>query len=216
MIISDSKSNLFSALIKARTKIEAVVKDKEGYGYKYATLDNVISMLKDVLPGYGLGYAQFPETIDGKDGVTTIVMHESGEYMSARYEMEATEVKGTNLTQQKGASITYTRRYALCSVFGIPTEEDTDGTVSTPTKTVKAEPETKSSIEEIIKSIEENMTLDNCKKFYARAIELYGKNTPDYKVWVKVWADKKDDLEKAQMKADIDAEFAALEEKIGG
>lgn len=216
MIISDSKSNLFGALIKARTKIETVVKDKDGYGYKYATLDNVINMLKDVLPQYGLGFAQFPETVDGKDGVTTVVMHESGEYMSARYEMEATEMKGTNLTQQKGASITYTRRYALCSVFGIPTEEDTDGTVDTPNKPVKrAEPETKSSVEDIIKGIETSMTLDNCKKFYARAIEQYGKDTPDFKVWVKVWADKKEDLEKAKTKAELDSEFAAIEETIG-
>lgn len=216
MIISESKANLFSALIKARTKIETVVKDKDGYGYKYATLDNVINMLKDVLPQYGLGFAQFPESVDGKDGVTTIVMHESGEYMSARYEMEATEMKGTNLTQQKGASITYTRRYALCSVFGIPTEEDTDGTVPTPTKTVKAEPATKSSVEDIIKGIEEKMTVQNCKAFYAKAIEQYAKGTPEFAKWVKVWADKKDDLEKAQTKADIDAEFAALEAKIGG
>ena len=200
---------------KARTKIEAVVKDKEGYGYKYATLDNVISMLKDVLPNYGLGYAQFPETIDGKDGVTTIVMHESGEYMSARYEMEATEVKGTNLTQQKGASITYTRRYALCSVFGIPTEEDTDGTVSTPTKPAKrAEPE-KSSVEDIIKGINEQMTLDNCKRFYAKAIEQYAKGTQEFYKWFKVWADKKEELEKAKTKAELDSEFAAIEETIG-
>lgn len=216
MIISETTSKLFGALIKARTEIETVVKDKDGYGYKYATLDNVISMLKGVLPKYGLGFAQFPESVNGKDGVTTIVMHESGEYMSARYEMEATEMKGTNLTQQKGASITYTRRYALCSIFGIPTEEDTDGTVDTPTKPAPARKQTYYSVEDIVKGIEESMTLDNCKKFYARAIELYGKDTPDYKVWVKVWADKKDDLEKAQTKADIDAEFAALEEKIGG
>lgn len=216
MIISETTSKLFGALIKARTEIETVVKDKDGYGYKYATLDNVISMLKGVLPKYGLGFAQFPESVNGKDGVTTIVMHESGEYMSARYEMEATEMKGTNLTQQKGASITYTRRYALCSVFGIPTEEDTDGTVPTPTKPAKrAEPETKSSVEDIIKGIETSMTLDNCKKFYARAIEQYGKDTPDFKVWVKVWADKKEDLEKAKTKAELDSEFAAIEETIG-
>lgn len=212
MIISESKANLFGALIKARTEIDAVVKDKDGYGYKYATLDNVISMLKGVLPKYGLGYAQFPETQDGKDGVTTIVMHESGEYMSARYEMEATEMKGTNLTQQKGASITYTRRYALCSVFGIPTEEDTDGTVPTPTKTVKAEPATKSSVEDIIKGINEQMTLQNCKAYYAKAIEQYGKGTPEYSKWVKVWADKKTELEKAQTKADLDEDFKVLEQ----
>lgn len=129
MLISESTTNLFTALIKARTDIETVVKDKAGFGYNYATLDNVINMLKGVLPNYDLGFAQFPETVDGKDGVTTIVMHKSGEYMSARYEMDATPMKGTNITQQKGASITYTRRYALCSVFGIPTEEDTDGRV---------------------------------------------------------------------------------------
>lgn len=210
MIISETTSKLFSALIKARTEIETVVKDKDGYGYKYATLDNVISMLKGVLPKYGLGFAQFPESVNGKDGVTTIVMHESGEYMLARYEMEATEMKGTNLTQQKGASITYTRRYALCSVFGIPTEEDTDGTVDTPTK-----PETKSSVEDIIKGINEKMTVQNSKAFYAKAVEQYGKNTAEYKQWIKVWADKKDALEKAQTKADLDADFAALQDKIG-
>lgn len=216
MIISETTSKLFGALIKARTEIETVVKDKDGYGYKYATLDNVISMLKGVLPKYGLGFAQFPESMNGKDGVTTIVMHESGEYMSARYEMEATEMKGTNLTQQKGASITYTRRYALCSVFGIPTEEDTDGTVDTPNKPAKrAEPETKSSVEDIIKGIEEKMTLANSKAFYAKAIDQYGKGTSEYSKWVKVWADKKDALEKAQLKADIDADFAELEQKIG-
>jgi hypothetical protein len=175
-------------------------------------------MLKGILPKYGLGFAQFPESVDGKDGVTTIVMHESGEYMSARYEMEATEMKGTNLTQQKGASITYTRRYALCSVFGIPTEEDTDGTVDTPNKTVakKIEFETKSSIEDVIKGIEEKMTLQNSKAFYAKAIEQYAKGTPEYTKWVKVWAEKKDALEKAQTRADLDADFAALQEKIGG
>lgn len=130
MLMSESTSNLFGALIKAREDIETVIKDKAGFGYNYATLDNVINMLKTVLPKHDLGYAQFPETIDGKDGVTTIVIHKSGEYMSARYEMDATPMKGTNVTQQKGASITYTRRYALCSVFGIPTEEDTDGRVA--------------------------------------------------------------------------------------
>ena len=105
--------------------------------------------------------------------------------------------------------------YALCSVFGIPTEEDTDGTVDTPTKPAKRA-ETKSSVEDIIKGIETSMTLDNCKRFYAKAIEQYDKGTPEFSKWVKVWADKKTELEKAQTKADLDVEFAALEAKIGG
>jgi hypothetical protein len=73
------------------------------------------------------------------------------------------------------------------------------------------EPEQKASVEEIIKSIEESMTLDNCKKFYARAIELYPKGDDSYKQWVKVWADKKDDLEKGAVQQDLKQELDALE-----
>ena len=201
MIISESTQNLFSALIRARTDIETLVKDKAGYGYTYATLDNVINMLKGVLPKHDLGYAQFPETVDGKDGVTTLVMHKSGEYISARYEMDATPIKGTNLTQQKGASITYCRRYALCSIFGIPTEEDTDGVAQGQTNTADSKP----SVDDIINGMSK-MTLDNWKAFYKRAIELYPKDTPEYKKWISVWVAKKDELETAQNKAEIDAD----------
>lgn len=73
------------------------------------------------------------------------------------------------------------------------------------------EPEQKASVEDIIKSIEESMTVDNCKKFYARAIELYPKGTDSYKQWVKVWADKKDQLEKGAVQQDLKQEFDALE-----
>lgn len=129
MKMSESTANIFPALIKARTDIEAVPRTKEGYGYKYVTLDDILNMLKNILPKYNLGFVQFPESVDGKDGLTTVVFHASGEFVSARYEMDATPVKGTNLTQQKGASITYCRRYALSSIFGIASEEDTDGRV---------------------------------------------------------------------------------------
>lgn len=129
MVKSDTTKQLFGALVKARTEIATVNKDKAGYGYKYATLDNVLNMLKEVLPKYGLGFIQSPETIDGKDGVTTTIIHESGEFISTRYELDPTPVKGTNITQQRGASITYARRYSLCSAFGIATEEDMDGNV---------------------------------------------------------------------------------------
>lgn len=179
MIMSESTVNIFPALIKARADIQAVQRDKDGFGYKYATLDNVLNMLKDVLPSYDLGFVQFPETIDGKDGVTTVVIHKSGEYISARYEMDATPVKGTNLTQQKGASITYTRRYSLCSVFGIATEEDTDGVVAGQPQTKETKP--------VAKSVAEYMSLiDNCEdeqainRLFYEWSKVYTKGTNEY------------------------------------
>ena len=180
MIMSESTVNIFPALIKARADIQAVQRDKDGFGYKYATLDNVLNMLKDVLPSYDLGFVQFPETIDGKDGVTTVVIHKSGEYISARYEMDATPVKGTNLTQQKGASITYTRRYSLCSVFGIATEEDTDGVVADQPQTKETKPASKKTVAEYMALI------DNCEdeqainRLFYEWSKVYLKGTPEY------------------------------------
>ena len=69
----------------------------------------------------------------------------------------------------------------------------------------------KSSVEDIIKGIEEKMTADNAMAYYAKAIKIYGKETLEYKQWIKVWADKKNGFEKAQTQneLDSDAEFLA-------
>lgn len=197
MIMSESTVNIFPALIKARADIQAVQRDKDGFGYKYATLDNVLNMLKDVLPAYDLGFVQFPETIDGKDGVTTVVIHKSGEYISARYEMDATPVKGTNLTQQKGASITYTRRYSLCSVFGIATEEDTDGVVAGQPQTKEPEhaqqaQQPQKTVEEYLKLINDCKTIGEVDKLFFEWSKIYTKGTEEYtKLSTPSWNKKK-------------------------
>lgn len=69
----------------------------------------------------------------------------------------------------------------------------------------------KATVEEIIKGIEESMTLDNWKKFYARAIELYPKGTEEFKVWSKIFSDKKKDLEGNQTKDELQEESDYLE-----
>lgn len=68
----------------------------------------------------------------------------------------------------------------------------------------------KTTVEEIIKGIEEKMTADNAMAFYAKAIKIYGKETPEYKIWIKVWADKKNAFEKAQTQKELDADSEYL------
>ena len=64
----------------------------------------------------------------------------------------------------------------------------------------------KSSVEDIVNGINEKMTLDNWKGFYAKAMGLYGKDTQEYKVWIKVFNDKKKALENASVNADLQSE----------
>lgn len=131
MQTTQETSNLFKAMIKAAPEIQSISKSKQAYGYKYATLDSLIDMLRSVLPKHGVWFTQIPKRVDGKSILTTRVFHESGEWMEDDIEMTDTELQGkANDTQKLGASITYFRRYALSSIFGVSADEDVDGNLN--------------------------------------------------------------------------------------
>lgn len=131
MQTSEQTSNLLKAMIEAAPEISSISKSKQAYGYKYATLDSLIDMLRLVLPKHGLWFMQMPTRFDGKSTLTTRVFHESGEWIEDSIEMTDTELQGkANDTQKVGASITYFRRYALSSIFGVASDEDVDGNLN--------------------------------------------------------------------------------------
>lgn len=131
MQTSEQTSNLLKAMIEAAPEISSISKSKQAYGYKYATLDSLIDMLRLVLPKHGLWFMQMPTRVDGKSTLTTRVFHESGEWIEDSIEMTDTELQGkANDTQKVGASITYFRRYALSSIFGVASDEDVDGNLN--------------------------------------------------------------------------------------
>lgn len=120
-------ANLFKALAAAQGTLTNPTKDTEGYNYKYATLDQVIDILREVLPQHGLCYMQNPIPAgDGQVSIQTIVGHESGEHISSVLTMPIVENGRNNSAQNYGGTLTYIRRYALTSVFGLATEEDGD------------------------------------------------------------------------------------------
>lgn len=125
---SESIKNLASALCKAQAKIKNLYPSSKGYGYDYVPLEKVIDMLKAVLPEFGLAYIQLP--IGGNNGatvgLTTRILHDSGEWLEETAEFPITDMKGVNKTQAGGAAITYFRRYALISAFGITGDKDVD------------------------------------------------------------------------------------------
>ena len=131
MITSPETNELLKAMIEAAPEISSISKSKQAYGYKYATLDSLIDMLRNVLPNHGLWFLQMPTRIDDRSVLTTRVFHTSGQWLEDSIEMTDTELSGkTNDTQKVGASITYFRRYALSSIFGVAADEDVDGNLN--------------------------------------------------------------------------------------
>jgi hypothetical protein len=132
MITSEEYKNIYSAIIKMRPEIAPICKNKSAnavkYTYRYATLDSVIDLLTVVLPKYSLGWIQSIGTADGQRVLTTRIIHESGEWIEDSMVLpNAKPDGGRNENQELGASITYFKRYALSAMFGIATDDDTDG-----------------------------------------------------------------------------------------
>ena len=103
--------------------------NKEGYGYKYAPLDSIIKTIKPLLKSNGIGYIhQITEIENSKVLQTKIFSCDNiDDYLSSDLTIEDITFKGMNKLQALGASITYLKRYQLCALLGIVSEEDTDG-----------------------------------------------------------------------------------------
>ncbi|HPY53825.1 MAG TPA: ERF family protein [Treponemataceae bacterium] len=123
MKTSEQLNELFSALSKAQESIKNA--QKEGYNPMFkSNYTTVTSVLDAVRPAYVLGISimQMPEM----DKLITRVGHSSGQWLEIETPLFVGEPKGMSKMQAYGNAVTYARRYALVSLFGIG-QEDNDG-----------------------------------------------------------------------------------------
>ena len=136
MEMSEAKGELFAALSKFQGEVENATKNaiNPGVKNKYADLAECINTCKPVLASNGLGVTQLiGSTEDGKQTLTTMMTHSSGQWMSDTFVMvEAVLMGGAgkNPVQALGSAITYQRRYSFAAMVGIAQEDD-DGNSNT-------------------------------------------------------------------------------------
>lgn len=129
-------ATLASAMAAAFGEIEAATKSANNphFKSKYADLGAVIDALKPALIKHGLFFTQRPEPSEGGVTVSTVLHHASGESM----ELGTLFVPANkNDAQAFGSALTYARRYALVTAFGVPTEDD-DGNAASRSRSVSA------------------------------------------------------------------------------
>lgn len=126
MKTSESIKNLSAALNRAQKKIGAAVKGSANPFFKsrYADLGAVMEACKDQLNSEGITVLQPVHSDETGDYVETILLHDSGEFMSSRMRLLASK----NM-QELGSNTSYARRYGLQSMVFIPAEDD-DGEAS--------------------------------------------------------------------------------------
>ena len=126
---SPNIATLAKALVKAQAEMPSAKFNAVNpfFKNKYADLGSVIETARPVLAKHGLAVLQpVISSGSGRIGIRTIVIHESGEYISSDVYIPVLDEKGRSLAQTAGSINSYLRRYSLSSMLGIYADLDTD------------------------------------------------------------------------------------------
>ena len=126
---SENLNEIFKALSSFQGDLENASKniDKSGITWKYADLAGCINTAKPHLVKHGLAVTQFMGMYDGKQSLTTMLTHSSGQYISDEVQLPDAVLHGSsgkNPVQVLGSAITYVRRYNYAAIIGMAQEDD--------------------------------------------------------------------------------------------
>ena len=128
---SDKIDKLASALSKAQSEMKGAEKKSINpfFNSGYADLHTVIESSFPHLTKNGLSVIQGNESRPGEFFVTTMLLHESGQWIKSKLKMPIEKATA----QSVGSVITYGRRYGLSAITGIAQYDD-DGNAASQSK----------------------------------------------------------------------------------
>jgi ERF superfamily len=121
---------LSAAIVAAQAEFESVAKtaDNPFFKSKYADLPAVVRAASPILAAHELAVVQTLGTEDGRDTLTTRLLHSSGQFLedTMRLHLPKTDPQG------HGSATTYARRYAYMAILGLVADDDDDGNAASP------------------------------------------------------------------------------------
>ena len=126
--------SIYKKLNEFSQKVGAVRKNANNpfHKSKYATIESVIDTISGPLKECGIGYFQ---CVEDRFLVTTVYSLDEGGIITSRVPLLLQKED----MQQLGSAITYARRYALVSMFGLEQEDD-DGNYASGKSTTQQKP----------------------------------------------------------------------------
>jgi hypothetical protein len=96
-------NEIATALSKLQGEVLNATKDKQGYNYNYADLAQVLDIARPLMAKHGLSLTQLPTTqTAGFIGLTSILMHSSGQSISSFFELP---IEGQKVVAQSAGSV---------------------------------------------------------------------------------------------------------------
>ena len=133
VLMSDNLDKLASALCKAQSEMKGAEKKSTNPFFKsgYADLHTVIEASVPHLNKYGISVIQGNDGSTGEFYVTTMLLHESGQWLKSMLRMPIEKATAQSI----GSTITYGRRYGLSAIAGI-SQYDDDGNMASQKKSL--------------------------------------------------------------------------------
>jgi hypothetical protein len=121
-LMSPSLNHFAPAFVRVQLALQPVVKNANNphFGNDFADLAAILKEALPLLNNNGFGLLQFPTTERGQLALLSILVHESGQFISATMPLLLQKAD----PQGEGSAITYGRRYAACAILGIRTADD--------------------------------------------------------------------------------------------
>lgn len=167
---SESIAKVSMALVKAQSLIGDAKKNAQNPHLKnrYANLGSVWDAISPALETSKLAVVQLPSpSDDGKLHLTTILIHESGEYIGDTLVMPLPKQD----PQGYGSALTYGRRYGLCSLLGV-VQDDDDGSAAT------------ANVTHSVDMINSVSSMEELQKVFSDEYKKFDKNSPEMRVLV--------------------------------
>jgi hypothetical protein len=145
--------NIQSIMQQAHGMMDTVKKNSKNPFFKsnYADINTVLETINPVCDSLGLVVFQAPQIIDGNDVLYTRISlaDNPSEFVEGQMRLLLPSAD----MQKLGSAITYARRYALISMFGLETEDDDGQSASKkPTATQKRNSEINKAMEKLVEA----------------------------------------------------------------
>lgn len=136
MKMSAEVNEVFAAFSAFQHEVTDVKRDTAALKHKYATLDQVLHVSRQLLASHGLGVTQLIGNCSGEHvEIETIILHKSGQFFSTKMMFAMGKIplnssgrESINMAQFVGLNISYARRYGLLAILGM-TQEDNDAEI---------------------------------------------------------------------------------------
>lgn len=136
--MSDDSKTVYEALLAVQAEAPTLPKDKTvtvttekggSYKYSYAPLDSIVEKIGPLLQAHGLVWLTKPSGTREAPTLDYMLMHPgSAQFIEGRMPL----LLDRPSAQALGSAITYARRYALCAVLNLVSDDDDDGRAAEP------------------------------------------------------------------------------------